>query len=183
MASVAFPSVARVDMLTLAQWWPGRVVHEAKQTGDQVIVDRGGPRWRGAATISELNTGAGARAVDAFLAQMSQRENTTELPLGSRASAFAATTASSVSGATVTLAALPTGLAANTYVRSGNRLFLVTSLAVNTRQATLWPSGLLAAGAAIERAATVRVRLNMPEDSVSVGGFVGPWNLKFDEAV
>ena len=121
--------------------------------------------------------------MESFLAQMSQRENTTELPLGSRASTFTATTASSVTGATVTLAALPTGLAANTYVRSGNRLFMVTSLSVNTRQATLWPSGLLSSGAAVSQAQTVRVRLAAPESSESVGGFVGPWNLNFDEAV
>ena len=184
MAEVAFPSAGVVEALDLTQAWPGRIVHSVPATDDEVILNRGLPRWEGRVRLSMLETGTDARAVEAWLAQMSLGENFSEIPMGSRASAFTATTASAVASGTITLAALPSGLAVNTFIRSGNRLFIVTSLVSSTRQATVWPSGIIAAGDAISQAATVRARLTDPGGaSPSERGFAGPWTRKFREAV
>ena len=115
---------------------------------------------------------------------MSQHENITELPLGSRVSAFAGTTASSVASNTITLAALPSGLAANSYIRSGNRLYVVTSLVKTARQITVWPEGLIAASDPVDPAPTVRVRFTSKATrSPRSGGFAGPWSVSVREAV
>ena len=184
MAEIAFPSAAVVAGLDLGTTWPGRITHTVPASGDEVVIDRGRPKYSGTVTIAETEVGEDSRAVEAWIAQMGQHENFTELPLESRASSFTATTASSVSGAVATLAALPSGLGVNAYVRSGSRLLQVVALAVSTREATLWPAGVVEAGDPISPAASVRIRLlGKTTSAPSSGGFAGPWKLAWLEAV
>ena len=184
MAEIAFPSNVTVKSLDLTTGWPGRITHRVPQTDDEVIIDRGNPQWEGTLVVNEVETGAVAAAVEAWAAQMSQHENHTEVPMGSRASSFTATTASSVAANTITLAALPSGLAVNSYIRSGNRLHVVTSLVTTTRQITVWPEGIIAAGAAISPASTVRARFTSKATRAPrSGGFAGPWSVGIREAV
>ena len=185
MAQIAFPSGAAVEALTLKPSWPGRISHAVPATDDEVIVDRGTPRWVGSVRIGQLESGsAEGLAVEALLAQLSQHENFTELPLGARASTFASTTISSVASGTITLAAIPSGMEVNRFMRSGNRLFIITSLVSSTRQITVWPEHILAASATVEQAATIRVRLaGAATDTDSGGGFTGPWTLPIREAI
>ena len=183
MAEISYPSAAVVGGIDLVATMPGRISHAIPATGGEVIVDRGISRWGGTVRINEVETGAGARAIEAWLAQMAAHENFSEIPLGSRASDFTATTIASVADSVVVLTAIPSGLAVNDFVRSGNRLFIVTSLVASTRQATLWPDRVVAAGAAFAKAATIRARLSgKPVGSRSGRGFVGPWSLPIREA-
>ena len=185
MAQITFPSGAVLEALALKPSWPGRISHAVPATDDEVIVDRGTPRWTGQAKLAQLEAGsAEARAVESLLARLSQHENFTELPLGVRASAFSSTTISSVASGTITLAAIPSGMAVDTFMRSGNRLFIITSLVASTRQITVWPEHILAASATVEQAATIRVRLaGKATDTDTAGGFAGPWTLPIREAI
>ena len=184
MAQITLPSAAIVEAVDLAMEFPGRVTHRVPATGDEVIVDRGHGQWAGTIRLSMVETGPDAKAVAAWANQMNDHRNFAEIPLGSWATEFAATTAASVSGGTVTLAAVPSGLAANDFVRSGNRLFQLTSLVAATRQATVVPEGVLASGAAITQAETIRAQLaGNAARSPSAGGFAGPWTLKIREAI
>lgn len=183
MPEIAVPAVLALDNITIELAHPGRVRLESPFTGDAVTVDRGNPRFTGEATIATVNAEA-ANPLDAFLSQLNDPKNFAELPLGSRASTFTATTISSVASNTLTLAALPSGLELHGYIRSGNRLYQVTSLAAASRQITVAPSGLLAASAAISQAQTIRARLSKPAKTLPrAGGFAGPRRIAFSEAI
>ena len=184
MAQITFPTGVTVKSLDLAVVWPGRISHRVPQTDAEVIIDRGRPHWAGTVVVNEVETGAVANAVEAWANQMAQHENFTELPLGSRASEFTATTVASVASNTVTLTAVPAGLSANDFIRSGNRLYQVTSLVAATKQVTLHPEGVVAAGDAFSEARTVRVRFaSSAHRAPRAGGFAGPWSVSVREAV
>ena len=183
MAEIAVPASLALDAITLELAYPGRVHLESPFTGDAVNIDRGNPRWTGTATVALLAAEA-ANPIDAFLSQLNETKNFAELPLGSRASTFTATTISSVSANTITLAAIPSGLRLHDYIRSGNRLYQVTSLASATGEITVSPSGLLAASDPISQARTIRARLSKPAKTLSrAGGFAGPGRIAFSEAI
>lgn len=185
MAQVDWPAAARIEGLSLDPSRPNRIEHEAI-SGDGIKLNPSDPRWTGKVRIGVLESGtAGAAAVEAFLARLGDGGNHAEIPLGSRASAFSATTVSSAAAGTLTLAAVPAGLAVNGYVRSGRRLFIVTSLAAAAREITVWPRGLIAASAEIAQAASVRARMAKPPSDFprEASGFAGPWHFDWTEAV
>ena len=183
MPEIAAPANLAFRSLTITLGYPGRVTHTSPFTQDMVIVDRGRGQWTGEAEIRPVHA-EDANPLDAFLNRLNDKRNFAELPLGTRASSFTATTASAVSANTITLAALPDGLELDGYVRSGNRLYQVTSLAAATRQITVEPSGIIAAAAAISPAATIRARLAKDAKALPrANGIAGPRRIEFTEAV
>ena len=183
MPEITAPASLAFRSLTVTLGYPGRVTLASPFTQDAVIVDRGNGQWSGEAEIRPVHA-EDANPLDAFLNLLNDRRNWAELPLGSRASTFAATTVSAVSANTITLAALPAGLELDGYVRSGNRLYQVTSLASATRQITVQPSGILAASAAISPASTIRARLAKEVKALPrANGIAGPRRIEFIEAV
>ena len=183
MAQIPYVVGARIIELTLTPTVPGQIQHTIPSTGEIKTLNRGYGVWAGVARFGALK-GSVAAQFEAMLAALNGAENYIELPLRGRATIAAATKISAVNGLVYTLAASPNGLVRGAYIRSGDRLFVVSAQpAVNKIQ--LWPSVPLEVGDDIAIASTIRARAgegNVPE-LPATPHWSGPWVFGFREAI
>ena len=183
MALIPYVAGARITDFTLSPIVPGQITHTIPSTGVIKTLNRGYGLWAGVVRFGILK-GSVAAQVEAMLAALNGFENFVELPLRGRATIAAATTVTAVGGSVYTLAASPAGLARGAYVRSGDRLFVV-SAQPTARKVQLWPPVPLRVGDDIEVAATIRARSSdgNVSDLPTTPHWSGPWVFGFREAI
>ena len=183
MAQIPYAAGARIIELSLTPSVPGQIQHEIPFTGETKILNRGYGLWAGVARFGVLK-GSAAAQCEAMFAALNGSENYIELPLRGRATIDAATSITAVNGSTYTLAASRLGLVRGSYVRSGDRVFVITAQP-SARVVQLWPLVPLKVGDVIKSAATIRARSsggNVPE-LPSTPHWSGPWVFGFREAL
>ena len=183
MAQIPYVVGARIIELTLTPAVPGQIQHNIPSTGGIKVFNRGYGLWAGVARFGALK-GSDAAQFEAMLAALNGPENYIELPLRGRETIAAATSITAVNDLVYTLAASPAGLARGSYVRSRDRLFVV-SAQPSAKKIQLWPLVPLKVGDVIDVASTIRARLgdgNIPE-LPSTPHWSGPWVFSFREAI
>lgn len=175
-----------IDGMDLYLDHPGRVVHTALND-DRAVIERQEPRWAMSITISPVQSNSElGRAMQSFLAQISDLNNFAEWPLGLRANrAYTSTTTiQSISGNALTLGSGGSGLAANQFLRIGTRLAMATSFAEAGNELVVTPNvGVV--GETVAPATTFRARLdgNGEYSAPSRNGLIGPITLKLKEVI
>ena len=183
MAQIPYVAGARIIELTLTPSIPGQIQHSIPSTGETKIFNRGYGLWAGVARFGALK-GSAAAQFEAMIAALNGSENFIELPLRGRETIDTATRVTAVNDLVYTLAASPVGLMRGAYVRSRDRVFVV-SAQPSASKVQLWPLVPLKVGDVIESAATIRARSingNVPE-LPSSPHWSGPWVFGFNEAV
>ena len=183
MAQIPYVAGARIIELTLTPSVPGQIQHNIPSTGGIKILNRGYGLWAGVARFGALK-GSFANQFEAMLAALNGSENFVELPLRGRGTIAASTRITAVNDLVYTLAASPVGLVRGAYVRSKDRLFIV-SAQPSASKVQLWPLVPLKVGDIIEIATTIRARSidgDVPE-LPSTPQWSGPWVFGFREAI
>ena len=183
MGEVPYVAGARLIELSLTPSVPGQIRHVVPSTGEIEIFNRGYGLWTGIARFHSIK-GDIAGQIEAMFAALNGAENFVELPLRGRKTLEAATSISRVNGTVYTLTAAVGGLGRGTYIRSGDRVFII-SAQPSAREIQLWPPVPLEIGDDIGIATTIRAR--SPDSSVpdlpSTPNWSGPWVFGFQEAI
>ena len=183
MANIPYVANARMIEMTLSPSVPGQIQHPIPSTGGVKILNRGYGLWSGVVRFGVLK-GEDADEFESMLAALNGSENFVELPLRGRGTIDAVTRISSIIGSVYNLNSSPGGLRRGAYVRSGDRLFIVTAQP-SGQMIQLWPLVPLEVGDILSPATTIRVRLrdnNTPELPATTH-WSGPWVMGFREAV
>ena len=183
MSKIPYAPGARLIELTMVPSVPGQIQHNIPSTGITKIFNRGHGLWSGVARFGVLKGNAAAQ-VEAMFASLNGSENYVELPLRGRRTIATSTHIVTSIGSVFTLSDIPDGLGRGAYVRSGDRVFII-SAQPSSDSIQLWPSLLLQAGDSIEPALTIQARSSdgvVPE-LPSTPHWSGPWVFGFSEVV
>ena len=198
MALIDFPSDVPIVRSDLALQHPGQIVLQSIYGAGTQVYGRGPGYWSGRIEIAEsdIPTDAQRRAVETFLAQLRGAENTFEVPI-ERPSAgdLTAGTSLTVSAAAlssgeleVTVSGATDGLVVGDYVRSGGRLYLLTS-DLDTSKCTVEPPAVPDTSEdVVWEDVTCLARLAVGGGGGSIPllwtpDFGGPWAIDWEEVV
>ena len=183
MANVVWPSTLKITEQNITPINPAEFVHAIPQSRTTQVLIGGYGTWIGNTGISHQ---IDQNEAEAFLAEMSTRDNTTEMPLARPTIASGSSIAiTSVVGNLYTLASRPEGLKRDAYVRSGNEVFIIVSATTGANpQISLWPYTPLTTSDTIEDATNMRVRSrgNSPLNRTGQWTF-GPYNFQWEQAL
>ena len=168
MALIAYPAGAKTVEVVHELWSPNQVVIPLLGGGEERF-NWAPARWRGTFTLALADRGDASDALELFAAEFSTGRDWVEMPWPKRTIAAQAT-ATRASGGTWTVAGIaPEGTAPGRWVRIGNRLHQIRTVAGDLETAdattlTLIPDVVYDAAEAqtLDRALTARVRCQQP---------------------
>ena len=191
MGLVTFPAPILDDVtsLDLIPVVPGQVAQVSPFTGSMQVLSRGAGSWSGSMTIAQMDgkTEARAKAVEGWLAIMSDLRHTCELPLERDTFAGNNTSITSITSSNdrliYRLGSAGTGLVAGDFVRVGNRLMVVAER-IRSRDFYLWPEITGIIGEAVSPATSILVRAQSGQRPLPRSAeFWGPWSFPWQEAI
>ena len=184
--ALALPWISPPDLVPVV---PGQVAQVSPFTGAMQVLSRGAGTWSGSLQINPMDDAeeARAKAVEGWLAIMSDIRHTCEVPLDRDTFTGANTTIAAITSSgdrlRYRLASSGTGLGAGDFVRVGNRL-LVVAERISNRDFYLWPELVDVKAATVSPATSILVRSQPGNRTLPrTADFWGPWSFPFLEAI
>lgn len=194
MALIAYPTLNApynsFTRLDLEPWNPNQEEQENPYTGDVAVYARSPGRWRGVATIGEMNDREQAGLVEAWVAGLRGAANWSNIPLDRPTLAedvSLSITAVDTATGVLTVAEDLTALAVTIglYCRIGTRVLIIEGIP-SQHEVVVWPFvPALSVGAALLPATTIQVRrpanrgVALPREV----DIFGPWVIDFVEKI
>ena len=181
---VAWPAAAKTGRWLLREFAPGRIDSQPTYGGRSQSIDRGFAVWRGSMEVQASNDPDVIDEINAALAELGSRlDNWAEIPLGLRTIDRSAnvTAVDAATGSIATLDADPGNFKRGKWFRINKRVFMIESANPGQLEMKWKPDAPIAAVSAMEPLATIRLRLDGPQDMAFHYGYGGPWPLNWQE--
>ena len=191
MALIAYPAGSKTVRVTHELWYPNQIVLTLA-SGEVERIDRSPPRWRGTFTLDLADRGDESAALELFTAEFSGGQDWVDLPWPKR-TIEAQTNATRGTGGLWTVNRWKEGLIPGSWVRIGNRLHLVRTVAgdrtgdqQDATTVTLLPDIIYTGVQAFTPAVSAQVRhleptpISVPADRYHSGPVTYPWVERLD---